>query len=54
MGVGNFNWFLHTMLFIHTEWIIEKQKTKDRKKEGIELDDDGDNESDEDDGDDVY
>ena len=44
MGVGNFNWFLHTMLFIHTEQIIEKQKAKERKKEGI----------DEDDGDDVY
>ena len=38
------SFFLHTMLFIHTERIIEKQKAKERKKEGI----------DEDDGDDVY
>jgi hypothetical protein len=51
MGVGNFNWFWHTMLFVHTEWIIERQKVKVTKKEGMDLDDD---KSDEDDGDNVY
>ena len=28
MSTGNFNWFIHTMLFIHTERVIEKQKQK--------------------------
>src|SRR5262245_49337842 len=26
MNVSNFNWFLHTMLFMHTQYIIEKQR----------------------------
>jgi hypothetical protein len=25
MTVGNFNWFLHTMLFYHTQIVLEKQ-----------------------------
>ena len=28
MTIGNFNWFLHTMLFVHTERVIQKQKVK--------------------------
>jgi hypothetical protein len=28
MNVPNFNWFLHTMLFMHTEYVIEKQRKK--------------------------
>jgi hypothetical protein len=28
---GNFNWFLHTMLFMHTLFVIQKQKEKERK-----------------------
>jgi hypothetical protein len=28
MSGGNFNWFLHTVLFMHTIYIIEKQKAK--------------------------
>jgi hypothetical protein len=28
MTVGNFNWFLHTMLFYHTQRVLEKQKQK--------------------------
>ena len=29
----NFNWFLHTMLFMHTQVIIQKQEEKRRKIE---------------------
>jgi hypothetical protein len=36
MGVGNFKWFLHTILFVHTEQMIERQKVKERKKEGMD------------------
>jgi hypothetical protein len=32
MTTGNFNWFLHTMLFIHTLRMIEKQKEKLKKQ----------------------
>ena len=28
MTIGNFNWFLHTMLFYHTQIILEKQQQK--------------------------
>jgi len=28
MNGGNFNWFLHTMLFMHTMHVILKQKDK--------------------------
>jgi hypothetical protein len=28
MSGGNFNWFLHTMLFMHTISIIQKQEGK--------------------------
>ena len=28
MTVGNFNWFLHTILFYHTNYVIQKQKRK--------------------------
>jgi hypothetical protein len=31
MVPGNFNWFLHTMLFYHTRHVIEKQNRKDKK-----------------------
>ena len=26
MTQGNFNWFLHTMLFYHTRYVIRKQE----------------------------
>jgi hypothetical protein len=26
MTVGNFNWFLHSMLFYHTQRVLEKQE----------------------------
>jgi hypothetical protein len=28
MTAGNFNWFLHSMLFLHTERVILKQQQK--------------------------
>jgi hypothetical protein len=30
MSGGNFNWFLHTMLFMHTIYIIQKQANKEK------------------------
>jgi hypothetical protein len=39
MSGGNFNWFLHVMLFMHTLYIIQKQEDKGR-------DDSDDNEDD--------
>jgi hypothetical protein len=29
MTPGNFNWFLHSMLFYHTRYVLEKQKQKE-------------------------
>ena len=40
MSAGNFNWFLHTMLFMHTMDVIERQKQRDG-----ELNDENENES---------
>jgi hypothetical protein len=34
MTPPNFNWFLHTMLFHHTNNVIKKQASKARRKEG--------------------
>jgi hypothetical protein len=31
MTVNNFKWFLHAMLFIHTQRVIQKQKMKEKK-----------------------
>ena len=45
MKPGNFNWFLHTMLFYHTRNVLAKQKKKKEK-------DDDDDSDDSDDGDD--
>jgi hypothetical protein len=33
MTVGNFNWFMHTMLFMHTLYVIQKQEAKKEKVE---------------------
>ena len=40
MTPGNFDWFLHTMLFYHTQHVLEKQKEK--KINGEDHGDDGD------------
>jgi len=33
MTQGNFNWYLHTMLFYHTRYVIKKQELN---KDGTE------------------
>jgi hypothetical protein len=43
MTVGNFNWFLHTMLFYHTQKVLEKQE----KQEDSSDDDSSDDSTDE-------
>jgi hypothetical protein len=39
MVPANFDWFLHTMLFYHTRYVLKKQN---RKKENDDNDDDDD------------
>ena len=42
MTPGNFNWFLHTMLFYHTQHVIQKQqKAMDRMADGSDRSSDG-------------
>ena len=43
---GNFNWFLHTMLFYHTRYVLEKQN---RRRENGEKNDEDDEDEDGDD-----
>jgi len=42
---GNFDWFLHTMLFYHTRYVLKKQ---DKKRENTDNVDDGKSDSDDD------
>jgi hypothetical protein len=38
MTQGNFNWYIHTMLFYHTRYVIRKQKlAKDSTEEEDEM-----------------
>ena len=39
MTPGNFNWFLHAMLFYHTKYVIRKQTTKKQPDEHDEEED---------------
>jgi len=48
MTVGNFNWFLHTMLFYHTKYVIEKQERKQAKAQKKNRDDKDDEDEDND------
>jgi hypothetical protein len=32
MTPGNFNWFIHTMLFYHTKYVLRKQQRKKEEK----------------------
>jgi len=46
MTAGNFNWFLHSMLFYHTTHVITKQQQKARRVAGSDdsdSDESGDN-----------
>ena len=36
MMPGNFNWFLHTMLFYHTKYVICKQQMKKQQNVDVE------------------
>jgi hypothetical protein len=41
MTPGNFNWFVHTMLFYHTKYVIARQERRTGEEEE---EDDNDNE----------
>ena len=45
MTVGNFDWFLHTMLFYHTQMVLKK-KQQQSSRVGDSSDSDNDNDSD--------
>jgi hypothetical protein len=47
MVPGNFDWFLHTMLFYHTRYVLKKQNMKRENKDNKDNDDDGSSDSDE-------
>jgi hypothetical protein len=48
MSAGNFNWFLHTMLFIHTQRMLEKIRKRMAKKTKTKNDGDSDSHEDSD------
>jgi len=33
MTPGNFNWFLHAMLYYHTKYVLQKQHIRKKQKE---------------------
>jgi len=39
MTVGNFNWFLHTMLFYHTQMVLKKQTKWESSRSDDSFDD---------------
>lgn len=51
MTPGKFDWFLHTMLFLQTKYVLNKEKRKESI--GLEDDDSNDDGDDGDDGGDV-
>ncbi|KIJ97349.1 hypothetical protein K443DRAFT_105788 [Laccaria amethystina LaAM-08-1] len=48
MKSGNFDWFLHTMLFYHTQHVIRKQAQQEELHQIIEIEDDEGGEEEED------
>jgi hypothetical protein len=48
MTTGNFNWYLHTMLFYHTAFVLKKQGRKVERGKSNRHDDSGDSDSDSD------
>ena len=40
MKIGNFDWFLHVILFYHTQHVIQKQKEKEKPHQIDDNDDD--------------
>ena len=53
MRPGNFNWFLHSMLFYHTKHVIAKQQQKAKRAEAKKAAGGDDNDHDETDADDM-
>jgi hypothetical protein len=51
MNGANFDWFLHTMLFIHTQRVIQKQREKE-ERENVEKEEE-EEEEEEEEGDEV-
>jgi hypothetical protein len=51
MTTGNFNWFLHTMLFLHTQMVIQKQAERDHGDDNRDDDDRDDDDRNDDDRD---
>jgi hypothetical protein len=47
MTPGNFNWFLHSMLYYHTKHVITKQEQKVKKAEARRAGSDSDETDDE-------
>jgi hypothetical protein len=47
MTPNNFNWFLHSLLFLHTQRVIKAQQDKAKKSENEDDDDDDDDDDDE-------
>ncbi|EDR02987.1 uncharacterized protein LACBIDRAFT_307789 [Laccaria bicolor S238N-H82] len=49
MTPGNFNWFLHTMLFYHTKYVLHKQEMKksdEDEEENLGLDEEAQDDED--------
>jgi hypothetical protein len=42
MTIGNFDWFMHTMLFLHTERVINRQQAQVESAMDDDDDDDDD------------
>jgi len=48
MSIDNFNWFLHVMLFYHTQNTLDKIEQRTRKKKDNNNMSDSDNDNDDD------
>jgi hypothetical protein len=46
MTPNNFNWLLHSLLFLHTQRVIKAQQDKAKKSEDEDEDDEDDDETD--------
>ena len=44
MTPGNFNWFMHVMLYYHTKYVLRKQNLKEEKEDKEIRDDDSNDE----------
>ena len=40
MTPGNFNWFIHIMLFYYTKYVLKKQRHKKKKKQSNKQEED--------------